>query len=59
MMVGGSAVGHDGLLGIEVRVGGGLVIHFLQVAVNTVIQDEKEFLDHIIKSTNMKCLTPM
>ncbi|GKA05441.1 coatomer subunit beta-1 [Tanacetum coccineum] len=28
-----------------------------QVAVNTVIQDEKEFLDHIIKSTNMKCLT--
>lgn len=29
-----------------------------QVAVNTVIQDEKEFLDHIIKSTNMKCLTP-
>lgn len=32
-------------------------LHF-QVAVNTVIQDEKEFLDHIIKSTNMKCLTP-
>ncbi|OAY68008.1 Coatomer subunit beta-1 [Ananas comosus] len=29
-----------------------------KVAVNTVIQDEKEFLDHIIKSTNMKCLTP-
>ena len=29
-----------------------------QVAVNTVIQDEKEFLNHIIKSTNMKCLTP-
>ncbi|CAH9063596.1 unnamed protein product [Cuscuta europaea] len=28
-----------------------------KVAVNTVIQDEKEFLDHIIKSTNMKCLT--
>ncbi|KAG0463163.1 hypothetical protein HPP92_021639 [Vanilla planifolia] len=27
------------------------------VAVNTVIQDEKEFLNHIIKSTNMKCLT--
>ncbi|XVF89469.1 hypothetical protein PTKIN_Ptkin19aG0132900 [Pterospermum kingtungense] len=27
------------------------------VAVNTVIQDEKEFLGHIIKSTNMKCLT--
>ncbi|KAL3536033.1 hypothetical protein ACH5RR_004494 [Cinchona calisaya] len=28
-----------------------------KVAVNTVIEDEKEFLDHIIKSTNMKCLT--
>ncbi|CAN4118777.1 unnamed protein product [Withania somnifera] len=30
-----------------------------KVAVNTVIQDEKEFLDHIIKSTNMKCLTAL
>ncbi|GMH14164.1 hypothetical protein Nepgr_016005 [Nepenthes gracilis] len=29
-----------------------------KVAVNTVIQDEMEFLNHIIKSTNMKCLTP-
>lgn len=29
-----------------------------KVAVNTVIQDEKGFLSHIIKSTNMKCLTP-
>lgn len=29
-----------------------------KVAVNTVIQDEKEFLNHIIRSTNMKCLTP-
>ncbi|KAK9734149.1 hypothetical protein RND81_04G118500 [Saponaria officinalis] len=29
-----------------------------KVAVNTVIQNEKEFLDHIIKSTNMRCLTP-
>ncbi|XP_022750370.1 coatomer subunit beta-1-like [Durio zibethinus] len=28
-----------------------------KVAINTVIQDEKEFLDHVIKSTNMKCLT--
>ncbi|XP_019177858.1 PREDICTED: coatomer subunit beta-2-like [Ipomoea nil] len=28
-----------------------------KVAVHTVIQNEKEFLDHIIKSTNMKCLT--
>ncbi|CAI0460682.1 unnamed protein product [Linum tenue] len=28
-----------------------------KVAVNTTIQDEKEFLDHIMKSTNMKCLT--
>ncbi|XP_047315302.1 coatomer subunit beta-1-like [Impatiens glandulifera] len=30
-----------------------------KVAVNTVIQDEKEFMNHIIKSTNMKCLTPL
>ncbi|KAK1275706.1 Coatomer subunit beta-1 [Acorus gramineus] len=30
-----------------------------KVAVNTVIQDEKEFLNHIIKSTNMKCLTAL
>uniref|UniRef100_A0ACD5XZ06 Uncharacterized protein n=1 Tax=Avena sativa TaxID=4498 RepID=A0ACD5XZ06_AVESA len=29
-----------------------------KVAVNTIIQDEKEFLNHVIKSTNMKCLTP-
>lgn len=29
-----------------------------KVAVNTIIEEEKEFLDHIIKSTNMKCLTP-
>ncbi|XP_059641322.1 coatomer subunit beta-1-like [Cornus florida] len=29
-----------------------------KVSVNTVIQDEKEFLNLIIKSTNMKCLTP-
>ncbi|CAA6672639.1 unnamed protein product [Spirodela intermedia] len=29
-----------------------------KVAVNTTIQDEKQFLEHIIKSTNMKCLTP-
>lgn len=28
-----------------------------KVAVNTVIENEKEFLDHIIKSTNMRCLT--
>ncbi|KAI0502691.1 hypothetical protein KFK09_017648 [Dendrobium nobile] len=28
-----------------------------KVAVNTVLQNEKEFLNHIIKSTNMKCLT--
>ncbi|KAL6996135.1 hypothetical protein U1Q18_006273 [Sarracenia purpurea var. burkii] len=30
-----------------------------KVAVNTVIQGEKDFLNHIIKSTNMKCLTPL
>ncbi|KAF7150724.1 hypothetical protein RHSIM_Rhsim02G0104200 [Rhododendron simsii] len=29
-----------------------------KVAVNTVIQDEKGFLGHIMKSTNMKCLSP-
>lgn len=29
-----------------------------QVAVSTVIEDEKEFLNHIVKATNMKCLTP-
>ncbi|KAI4331153.1 hypothetical protein MLD38_029368 [Melastoma candidum] len=29
-----------------------------KVAVNTVINDEKEFLNYLIKSTNMKCLTP-
>ncbi|KAK3021370.1 hypothetical protein RJ639_047212 [Escallonia herrerae] len=28
-----------------------------KVAVNTVLQEEKDFLEHIIKSTNMKCLT--
>ncbi|KAK8545362.1 hypothetical protein V6N13_066648 [Hibiscus sabdariffa] len=28
-----------------------------KVAINTAIQDEKEFLNHIIKSINMKCLT--
>ncbi|KAL8557836.1 hypothetical protein ACS0TY_005073 [Phlomoides rotata] len=30
-----------------------------KVAVNTTITNEKEFLDHIIKSTNMRCLTPI
>lgn len=30
-----------------------------KVAVNTVIHDEKEFLNHIVRSTNMKCLTPL
>ncbi|KAI9084538.1 hypothetical protein K1719_033526 [Acacia pycnantha] len=29
-----------------------------KVAVNTVIQDEREFLNHILKCTSMKCLTP-
>ncbi|KAJ4800220.1 Coatomer subunit beta [Rhynchospora pubera] len=28
-----------------------------KVAVNTTITDEKEYLEHIAKSTNMKCLT--
>jgi len=34
-----------------------LLYSLCQVAVNTTIQNEREFLDHIIKSTNMKCLT--
>ncbi|KAH7866043.1 hypothetical protein Vadar_014733 [Vaccinium darrowii] len=29
-----------------------------KVAVNTVIQNEKGFLSHIVESTNLKCLTP-
>jgi len=29
-----------------------------KVAVNTDIEDVKEFLEHVVKSTNMKCLTP-
>ncbi|KAK9924016.1 hypothetical protein M0R45_032406 [Rubus argutus] len=29
-----------------------------KVAVSTVIEDEKEFLNHIVNATNMKCLTP-
>jgi len=29
-----------------------------KVAVNTALIDPKEYLNHIIKSTNMKCLTP-
>jgi coatomer subunit beta len=29
-----------------------------QVAINTTITDVNEFLDHIVSSTNMKCLTP-
>jgi coatomer subunit beta len=29
-----------------------------KVAVNTSITDVREFLDHIVASTNMRCLTP-
>jgi len=29
-----------------------------KVAVNTKFTDVKEYLDHVVKSTNMKCLTP-
>ena len=29
-----------------------------KVAVNTSIPDVNDFLEHIIRSTNMKCLTP-
>lgn len=29
-----------------------------QVAINTTITDVNAFLDHIITSTNMRCLTP-
>lgn len=31
---------------------------FFQVAINTTITDVNQFLEHIITSTNMKCLTP-
>ena len=30
----------------------------VQVAINTTIQDVTDFLNHIVASTNMKCLTP-
>ena len=30
----------------------------MQVAINTTIPDVNEFLNHIVASTNMKCLTP-
>lgn len=30
----------------------------LQVAINTTLTDVNQFLEHIITSTNMKCLTP-
>lgn len=29
-----------------------------QVAINTSLTDVNQFLDHIVASTNMKCLTP-
>ena len=29
-----------------------------KVAVNTKFTDVKEYLDHVVKSTNMRCLTP-
>ena len=29
-----------------------------KVAVNTTIKTVREFLDHIVESTNMRCLTP-
>ena len=31
---------------------------FVQVAINTTIPDVTDFLNHIVASTNMKCLTP-
>lgn len=34
------------------------IINLTQVAVNTSIGDVNAFLDHIVASTNMKCLTP-
>lgn len=30
-----------------------------KVAINTSITDVNQFLDHIVKTTNMKCLTPV
>ena len=29
-----------------------------KVAINTQIADVREFLDHVVKSTNMRCLLP-
>uniref|UniRef100_A0A6G1S0A1 Coatomer protein complex subunit beta 1 n=1 Tax=Hypotaenidia okinawae TaxID=2861861 RepID=A0A6G1S0A1_9GRUI len=34
------------------------IFPFLKVTVNTNIIDLNEYLQHILKSTNMKCLTP-
>ena len=34
------------------------VLIIVQVAINTTIPDVKDFLTHIVASTNMKCLTP-
>lgn len=34
------------------------VLIIVQVAINTTIPDVKDFLAHIVASTNMKCLTP-
>lgn len=35
-----------------------ILAHDMQVAVNTSITGVNEFLDHIVASTNMRCLTP-
>lgn len=35
-----------------------LLLLLFQVTVNTNITDLREYLDHLIASTNMKCLTP-
>lgn len=34
------------------------ICSLLQVTVNTNITDLNDYLQHILKSTNMKCLTP-
>ncbi|KAG6739130.1 hypothetical protein POTOM_056716 [Populus tomentosa] len=55
--VGGSILLFDVVFDIVICLNSGYVLVFILVAVNTIIQSEKDFLDHIIKSTNMKCLT--
>lgn len=44
-------IGHDIFFGMQ------MITKVFQVVVNTPIADLHEYLSHIVKSTNMKCLT--